>query len=738
MATIDVILPLAISDVYTYSVPDSIPCPSAGMRVLVPLGRKSLTGIVLKEHTAPVKEGIRLRDILCVLDETPVVTRDQLFLWRWIADYYLCTVGEVLAAALPAGIIDDNYTARTATYLSLHPTLDIEHTRLLLRRAPKQWHVLETYLRLSAASPKIEKRILIEESGESTAVVRTLVERKILDESEQNVSRIAPYTGIVEPAHPLSPPQQKAADEIRRVWQSHEVCLLHGITSSGKTEVYIRLIQEQLEQGRNVLYLVPEIALTTQLTDRLCLVFGDSLMVYHSRFSDAERVEIYHAVRYAKRPYLVIGARSAIFLPFQNLGLVIVDEEHESSYKQSEPAPRYHARSAAIILAHAVGAKVLLGSATPSVDSYYNATIGKYGLVSLSERYAGLQLPKITLIDLKRQYHRKEMYGHFSDPLVDRIREELFRHKQVILFQNRRGYAPMLQCAACGKPPRCVNCDVPLTYHKQTSRLVCHYCGYSIPLPQRCPTCGGEMRIRGFGTERLEDEIAALFPEAKVLRMDLDTTRNKTAYQDIINAFSRHEVDILIGTQMVSKGLHFDDVSLVAVLNADQLLNQPDFRSYERAYQMLEQVAGRAGRKGRQGEVMIQTFEPDNPVLGYVLHHDYQGLFNSQSAERKMFNYPPFQRLITLILRHRDVHRLETAANTLQARLQQVFGNRAGGVIIPSVARVQNQYIREIRLRIETTANIARAKSLLMGQIHYTLTLPECKGTTILPDVDPL
>ena len=731
-------MPLAISDVYTYSVPDSIPCPSAGMRVLVPLGRKSLTGIVLKEHTAPVKEGIRLRDILCVLDETPVVTRDQLFLWRWIADYYLCTVGEVLAAALPAGIIDDNYTARTATYLSLHPTLDIEHTRLLLRRAPKQWHVLETYLRLSAASPKIEKRILIEESGESTAVVRTLVERKILDESEQNVSRIAPYTGIVEPAHLLSPPQQKAADEIRRVWQSHEVCLLHGITSSGKTEVYIRLIQEQLEQGRNVLYLVPEIALTTQLTDRLCLVFGDSLMVYHSRFSDAERVEIYHAVRYAKRPYLVIGARSAIFLPFQNLGLVIVDEEHESSYKQSEPAPRYHARSAAIILAHAVGAKVLLGSATPSVDSYYNATIGKYGLVSLSERYAGLQLPKITLIDLKRQYHRKEMYGHFSDPLVDRIREELSRHKQVILFQNRRGYAPMLQCAACGKPPRCVNCDVPLTYHKQTSRLVCHYCGYSIPLPQRCPTCGGEMRIRGFGTERLEDEIAALFPEAKVLRMDLDTTRNKTAYQDIINAFSRHEVDILIGTQMVSKGLHFDDVSLVAVLNADQLLNQPDFHSYERAYQMLEQVAGRAGRKGRQGEVMIQTFEPDNPVLGYVLHHDYQGLFNSQSAERKMFNYPPFQRLITLILRHRDVHRLETAANTLQARLQQVFGNRAGGVIIPSVARVQNQYIREIRLRIETTANIARAKSLLMEQIHYTLTLPECKGTTILPDVDPL
>ena len=390
------------------------------------------------------------------------------------------------------------------------------------------------------------------------------------------------------------------------------------------------------------------------------------------------------------------------------------------------------------MLAHKTNAKVLLGSATPSVDSYYNTTIGKYGLVSLSERYASIQLPRITLIDLKRQYHRKEMYGHFSDPLVDRIREELSRDKQVILFQNRRGYAPMLQCVACGKPPRCVNCDVPLTYHKLTSRLVCHYCGYSIPIPQRCPACGGEMRIRGFGTERLEDEVATLFPEAKILRMDLDTTRNKTAYQDIINAFSRHEVDILIGTQMVSKGLHFDDVSLVAVLNADQLLNQPNFRSYEQAYQMLEQVAGRAGRKGQQGEVIIQTFEPDNPVLGYVLHHDYQSLFNSQSTERRIFNYPPFQRLITLTLRHHDLHRLENASATLQNRLQQVFGNRVSGVIIPSVARVQNQYIREIRLRIETTANIVRAKSLLMEQIHYTLTFPDCKGTIILPDVDPL
>lgn len=708
------------------------------MRVLVPLGNKSVTGVVLGEHTAPIDPAIRLRDIAAVLDEQPVVSADQLFIWQWIARYYLCTLGEVLAAVLPAGIIDDNYTARTATYISLHTPIDIEQTRVLLRRASKQQHVLDTFLRLSALSPAVEKRLLIEESGESTAVVRALVEKQIFDECEHNRPRITPYTGPVEPAHPLSPAQQKAFEEVRSAWQTHEVCLLFGVTSSGKTEVYIHLIQEQLQQGKNVLYLVPEIALTTQLTDRLRLVFGDRLRVYHSRFSDAERVEIYHSIRCATEPYIVVGARSAVFLPLQNLGLIIVDEEHEASYKQAEPSPRYHARSVAVVMAQHLGAKVLLGSATPSVESYYNTTIGKYGLVRLSERYAGLQLPHITIIDLQRQYHRKEMYGHFSDPLVERIREQLAQHKQVILFQNRRGYAPMLQCVACGKPPRCVNCDVPLTYHKQTRQLCCHYCGYTIPVPPRCPSCGGELKIHGFGTERLEDEVATLFPEAKVLRMDLDTTRSKNAYQDIINAFSRHEVDILIGTQMVSKGLHFDDVSLVAVLSADQLLNQPDFRSYERAYQMLEQVAGRAGRKGQQGEVVIQTFQPDSPVLSNVLHHDYLSLFQSQIEERKMFNYPPFHRLIVLTLRHRNPTRLAAASATLQARLQQSFGARVSGVLVPSVARVQNQYLREIRLRIEASASIARAKTLLMEHIRYTLAQPECKGTTIIPDVDPL
>ncbi len=733
---VDIVLPLAIHDVYTYRVPASLPFPAAGVRVLVPLGNKSITGIALRAHTAPLPPEIRLRDISTVLDETPIVTAEQLALWQWIASYYMCTIGEVLAAALPAGIIDDNYTARTATYISLRD-LDTKAVRRSLSRAPKQLRVFETYLRLQQQTPLVERRLLIEESGESTAIVRALTERGVFDETEQNISRLQVYTGAIEPIHPLSPAQSQAAADIRTAWQSHGVCLLFGVTSSGKTEVYIHLIEEQLQQGKQVLYLVPEIALTTQLTDRLRSVFGDRLLVYHSRFSDAERVEIYHALREADSPRVVIGARSAIFLPFHRLGLIIVDEEHESSYKQTEPAPRYHARSTAIVLGQQFGAKVLLGSATPAVESYYNATTGKYGLATLTERYAGLQLPRIRIVDLYRQYHRKEMYDHFSDPLVERIHEELTKHKQVILFRNRRGYAPLLQCPQCGQTPRCPNCDVPLTLHKQAHTLSCHYCGYSTPAPACCPSCGGEMRLQGFGTERIEDEVENLFPEARVLRMDLDTTRNKTAYQDIINAFSRHEADILVGTQMVSKGLHFDDVSLVAVLNADNLFNQPDFRSYEHAFQLLEQVAGRAGRKGAQGEVFIQTFSPDHPVLHYLLQHDYTGLFRSQIEERRLFKYPPFQRLVSLTLRHRNQHRLEASAALLQRQLRAVFGERVSEVIVPSIPRVNNQYIRLLRLRIETTASVQQAKRLLSGQIAYVLSQPDGKGLVVLPDVDP-
>lgn len=759
---------MAIHDAYTYAVPDSVPLPAVGARVLVPLGKKAITGIVLREHTEPIVEGIALREIIEVLDVTEsVVSEQQLQLWQWIADYYMCTLGEVLAAALPAGILDDNYKARTTTFIRLRAGLDLSQAIASLARAPKQQHVLEVFGRVSTLNAQrstlnaqlqprqvgthpgtqrstlrsqlsCEKRLLIEQSGESTAIVRALVERGILDEYEENTTRLQPFTGNIEPAHPLTAPQQKAKDEIDRYFGYKTLFVfLHGVTSSGKTEVYIHLIQEQLQRSKQVLYLVPEIALTTQLTTRLQAVFGSRLLVYHSRFSDAERVEIYHAVRTAQTPIVVLGARSAVFLPLHDLGLVIVDEEHEASYKQQEPAPRYHARSVAMMMARWQGAKVLLGSATPSVETYHNAMSGKYGLVRLSERYAGLQLPRISIIDLKRQYHRKEMYDHFSDPLVARMQEVLASGKQVILFQNRRGYAPLLQCTACGQTPRCVNCDVPLTLHMRLQEMTCHYCGYHAPIPQQCPACGAQMRVQGFGTERLEEEVKKLFPEARVMRMDLDTTRNKNAYQQIINAMANHEVDILIGTQMVTKGLHFDDVSLVAVLSADAMLNQPDFRSYERAYQMLEQVAGRAGRKGQQGEVFIQTFEPQNPVLDYVQRHDYEGLFQTQIAERELFHYPPFYRMIVLVLKHHNLSRLECAARVLQERLRQVFGERVSAVVVPQVSRVRNEYIREIRLRVEAKANIRRAKQLLSEQINFVQSLADCKGTTILADVDP-
>ena len=596
-----------------------------------------------------------------------MVTPEQLHLWQWMSSYYMCTPGEVMAAALPGGL-----------------------------------------------------------------------DKRLMEPPKRRRVTLAPYDGPIEPEHPLTPAQQKSADEIGNFFTNgRSIVLLHGVTSSGKTEVYIHLIREQLRRGKNILYLVPEIALTTQLTTRLQRIFGDQLLVYHSRFSDAEREQIYHAAAKSE-PHVVLGARSAVFLPLQHLGLVIVDEEHDPSYKQEEPAPRYHARAAAIMIAREQGANVLLGTATPSVESYHLAQRGTYGLVELHERYAGLQLPDIQLIDLKRQYTRKEMYDHFSDPLVERIREVLAANKQVILFQNRRGYAPQLQCTSCGRIPRCVQCDVPMTVHRQAGEMRCHYCGYHTPMPTRCPDCGGEMRIVGFGTERLEEEIQALFPEARVLRMDLDTTRSRNAYQDIINRFARHECDILVGTQMVTKGLHFDDVQLVAVLQADSILNQPDFRAYERAYQMLEQVAGRAGRKGQQGEVFIQTFDPDNPILDFVRRHDYKALYAQQISERQHFDYPPFHRLIRLQIRDHNSGRAHRVAGELQDYLHRIFGSRISGVIIPAVERIQAYTVRELTLRIEQQANLSEAKRRLREAIDHIFSISSNKNTKLIIDIDPL
>ena len=746
----DIILPLAIADVYTYNIPDVLlpianrQSPTTGCRVLVPLGKKSIIGIIYRQHEGELPANVKVRDVLQIIDDIPIVTAEQLKLWEWLSSYYMCTLGEVMAAALPSEIIDDNYSAATTQYIQLSPAYLAKEAQeqLLgeLKRAKKQEQLVRDFLRL-AQNYQVERRMLLEQAGVSGAILRTLIDKGIFLEEERPISRLRQYTGETQQPHSLDCQQSRAIAEIRESWQEKNVTLLHGVTSSGKTEVYIHLIEEVLQLGKQVLYLVPEIALTTQLTDRLQAVFGDRLVVYHSKFSNAERVEIYHEVKGERREAkgrVILGARSAIFLPFSNLGLIIVDEEHEPSYKQQDPAPRYHARSAAIMMAGWYGAKVLLGTATPSIESYHNALSGKYGLVEMTERFQGLQLPQITMIDLQRQYHRKEMYGHFADPLVYRIREELAKGKQVILFQNRRGYAPFLQCPSCGEVPKCPNCDVSMTYHKANRTLVCHCCGHSTSAPNHCPKCKTEYRTQGFGTERLEEEIQGLFPEARVLRMDLDSTRKKDAYQTIIDRFAKHEVDILIGTQMVTKGLHFNDVSLVAVLQADSLLNTPDFRSYEHAFQMLEQVSGRAGRTGSQGEVMIQTFDPKNSLYQHLIQHDYQGLYAEQITERKAFDFPPYYRMIMLTLKHRDMQRLTAASDMLQQRLQQAFGTRVSGVIVPSVARTQNMYVRQIRLTIEANANIARAKALLKEHISFVQQQDKCKGTIILPDVDPM
>ena len=757
---IDIILPLAIADVYTYRLSGlgerRADASLIGCRVLVPLGKKTITGVVYRLHEGELPASVKVRDVVDIIDVQPVVTASQLRLWQWMAEYYMCTIGEVMAAALPAGIIDDNYTARTTQYIHLHPSLadprQQEVTLDSLRRAKSQYKLLEAFVRLSGVGCRqsdngVERRVLLEESGVSSTILRTLIDKGIFLEEERPVSRLRQYAGQMQALHALDSQQIKAIDAIRASWQTKNVCLLHGVTSSGKTEVYIHLIDEMLKQGKQVLYLVPEIALTTQLTERLQAVFGNRVLVYHSRFSSDERVEIYHelsrdpdaGLREPNHGNLILGARSAIFLPFTNLGLVIVDEEHEPSYKQQDPAPRYHARSAAIMMAQWYGAKVLLGTATPSIESYHNALSGKYGLVEMTERFRGLQLPKITMVDLQRQYHRKEMYGHFADPVVFRIREEIAKGKQVILFQNRRGYAPFLQCPNCGEVPKCPNCDVSMTYHKGNSTLVCHSCGHtqSTISNAHCPKCGSEWRLQGFGTERLEEEMQGLFPNARVERMDLDTTRRKDAYQQIIDRFARHEVDILIGTQMVTKGLHFDDVSLVVVLQADTLVNQPDYRSAEHAFQMLEQVSGRAGRSGKQGEVMIQTFDPKNPLYAMLCAHDFKGLYQQQIGEREMFCFSPFHRLMMITLRHRDERRLEHSSSVLMRALQEVFGTRVSAVITPQVSRRQNQYIRQLRLRVEQGANVQRAKQLLREQIRLLLQQTDCKGTIVFVDVDP-
>lgn len=672
----DVILPLPLHDTFTYAIPaDMQDSIKRGCRVVVPFGKKKIyTAIVARVHDQR-PDFDNIKEIKELLESSPIVTEKQLQFWEWISRYYICSVGEVYKAALPGGLKPKDKDA--------------------IREKNKK------------------RRYSINDGG------GMLNEELFLS--------------------PLSDAQSKAYDEICKSFETHKTTLLHGVTSSGKTEIYIHLINKYLKEGKQVLYLLPEIALTTQITDRLERVFCDNMGVYHSKFTDAQRVAVYQK-QLSDEPFsLILGVRSSIFLPFNNLGLIIVDEEHETSYKQQEPAPRYNARNAALVLANMYGAHTLLGTATPSFEVYHAARKDRYGYVQLTQRYKDIQLPEMHVVDMKEARSKRKMKGAFSFELIDAIRDALDKKEQVILFQNRRGYSNFIECKNCGWVPRCEHCDVSLTYHKKTDQLTCHYCGYTYRLPEKCPACEEKNFIsKGLGTEKVEDQIKEIFPEATTLRMDLDTTRSRTSYENIINDFAEHKADILIGTQMVTKGLDFDNVSIVGILDADHLLHQPDFRSYERTFHTLSQVAGRAGRKHHQGKVLLQTRNADSDIIQQIVNNDYWAMFYQQMMERKDFHYPPFYRLIDVYLRHRDNQLIGHLADDMANRLRQVFGNRVLGPDCPPVARVQSLYIRKIMIKIEHDAQINKVRDALTNIQKQMLEQTVANGLSIHYDVDPM
>lgn len=768
MTYANIILPLPLDGLFTYTIPDALaPKVQVGVRVIVPLGKsKRYVGIVAEYPIAPPatekeigngEKKIVYKDILEVLDATPVLLPQQLRLWYWIADYYMSPIGDVYKAALPSGLKEqDGYRPRTELYIRLADNFRNERTLTLvidsMKRATKQVDVLMAYLQLAGVdemdqiSPQtvfreVTREELMNVTHASIGIIRALLDRKILVTYEKEVGRLNHGSpSRPENMKPLNEAQTEAYNQILIQMMGHRVTLLHGVTSSGKTEIYIHLIQKAINEKKQVLYLLPEIALTIQITERLKAVFGDQLGIYHSKYSDAERVEIWQK-QLSDNPYnVILGARSAIFLPFHRLGLIIIDEEHDQSYKQQDPAPRYHARSAAIVLGQMYPeAKTLLGTATPSMESYYNAKQGKYGLVELTRRYKDIQLPKIEIVDIKDLYRRKIMKGAFSPRLLSAVREALGRGEQAILFQNRRGFAPMVECRQCGWVPKCPNCDVSLTHHKNMNYLSCHYCGYTMKVPDVCPCCESEdIRGRGYGTEKIEDEISFIFPEARIARMDLDTTRTRNAYERLINDFSAGKSNLLIGTQMITKGLDFDKVSVVGILNADSMLNFPDFRAYEQSFMMMSQVSGRAGRKGKQGLVILQTKSPDLPIIRQVVNNDYQSFYNDLLVERHDFHYPPFYRLIYVYLKHRDENIVNTAGLELGSRLHEVFGDRILGPDKPAVARVKTLSIRKIMLKLEIGIDYARVRQSLHNTIHELLKDKRYGTLQVYFDVDPL
>lgn len=819
---VDLILPLALPKTFTYRVPkDWNELIQVGQRVIVQFGKgsKQYSAIVRSIHEEPPKE-YQAKYILSIVDELPIVTKSQLQFWEWLSDYYMADIGEVMLAALPAGLrlasesrillhpdyqnvvnelSDDEFLLIEA--LELRNVLKLEeisqilsvkhvqpkvkaliekkavmveeeiklrfkpkmvdyvrlHSRLAneeqlqeafndLERAPRQLELLMNYIQISQFFSKdrteVKKIELQKRSNASSSLVSELVKKEIFEIYSIESGRLQKGE-ISKKQKELSEAQEQSHQEVKHAFSQKKTVLLHGVTSSGKTEIYIQLIQECIQKGKQVLYLLPEIALTTQIVQRLQAIFGEKIGVYHSRFNENERVEVWNSVLKFKAGHyedfqVILGARSAMFLPFQNLGLVIVDEEHESTFKQYDPAPRYQARDAAIYLARMQEADILLGSATPSVESYYHAQSGKYAYVELKQRFGKVQLPEILVADIAESAKRKKMKSHFSPELMSMMEETLEEGKQIILFQNRRGYSPILICESCGNSPQCINCDISLTYHKYKKELNCHYCGYHIPLPSTCPSCGDtNLRVKGFGTEKIEEELAIFFPERKILRMDLDTTRAKQAYHQIITSFQDGEVDILVGTQMVTKGLDFENVGLVGVLNADNMLHFPDFRSFERAYQLMSQVAGRAGRKGKRGKVLIQSYNPEHQVIRQVIDHDYEGMFRNEMVDRRNFRYPPFYRLISLTLRHRDKAKVGQAAATLSANLKAVFGERVLGPEAPGVERVRTFYLQQIVLKVEKKASLNKSKERLRELLNDFQASDSFKSIRVAIDVDP-
>ena len=748
----DLILPVPLQGVFTYAIPEGMNV-GIGMRVLVPFGRnKTYMAIVAKVHDVK-PEGYQVKPIAQVMDEDPIVTERQLQLWQWISDYYLSPIGDVYKAALPSGLkAEDGYKPKTETYIRLtSPYCNVTALHIALNvlgRAPRQLEAFTAYLELShwdemedGVKPvEVTREELLNASHASAETLKQLEKRQMLETYEVEVGRLN-HSGEYRPEliQLLSEAQQTAYNAILMSMMKHRVTLLHGVTSSGKTEIYIHLIKQALERKEQVLYLLPEIALTVQMMQRLQRVFGNRLGIYHSKYSDAERVEIWQK-QLSKNPYdVILGARSAVLLPFQQLGLVIVDEEHETSYKQQDQAPRYHARSAAIMLAQQQDAKVVLGTATPSMESYHNAKTGKYGLVELTERYKGIELPEIQVVDIADLQHRKMMAGPFSPLLLTKVREALGRGEQAILFQNRRGFAPMIECRQCGWVPRCQHCDVSLTLHRQLNQLTCHYCGYTYRVPAECPCCGStDLRTKGYGTEKIEEQVREVFSEARVARMDLDTTRTRNAYERIITDFSAGRTNILIGTQMISKGLDFDKVSVVGILNADTMLNYPDFRAYEHAFMMMAQVSGRAGRKGKRGLVILQTKQKDLPVIQQVVRNDYTSLYKNLAAERQTFHYPPYYHLVYVFMKHSHDDVVNTAGIEMGSRLRQWFGGRVLGPDKPSVAKVKSQNIRKLVLKLENGIDMKRVREYLLLAQSQMLADKRYASLQIYYDADPL